>query len=105
MNRDSYLRLKARLETIDDALHEGHLTAEERSALEAQSAELSRQLVAPWIPGDWTRRGIMVGLAASGSVGIVVGLDLLVWCWPLVPLVSPRIMGENFHFGRRREPS
>ena len=101
MTRDEYFRLKSKLANIDDALREGHLTSEEKTKLEALSAELSRQLVVPWLPADWTRKAIMLGIFALGVYGLVAGHQWLVWSWPLALLFSPRITGENFHFGRR----
>ena len=101
MTRDEYFRLKSKLANIDDALREGHLTSEEKTKLEALSAELSRQLVVPWLPAGWTRKAIMLGIFALGVYGLVEGHQWLVWSWLLALLFSPRIMGENFHFGRR----
>ena len=97
MTSKEYLRTKAKLADIDDALREGHLTPEERAELEALSAALSRQLVTPWFPASWARRGAMLVLLGTGLYGLVGGLELLVWSWPLIVIFSPRIMGENFH--------
>ena len=101
MTRVEYVRLKSKLANVDDALREGHLTSEEKIELEALSVELSRQLLLPWLPADWTRKGIMLGIFALGFYGLMAGPQLLVWSWPFAFLLSPRIMGENFHFGRR----
>ena len=64
MTREEYIRTKAELANIDDALSEGHLTPEERAELRALSVALSQQLVTPWIPAGWVRRGMMLTLAA-----------------------------------------
>ncbi len=103
MTRKDYFRAKAKLANIDDALREGHLTPEERAELEALSAAMSKQLVTPWIPAGWARRGIMLGLLATGLYGLVAEMELLVWSWPLILIFSPRVMGENFHAIGRRE--
>ena len=103
MTRKDYLRTKAKLANIDDALREGHLTPEERAAFEALSATLSKQLFTPWVPVSWARRGIMLVLLGTGLYGIVAGLELLVWSWPMIIIFSPRIMGENFHAVWRRD--
>src|SRR5262245_26076917 len=105
MTRDDYFKTKSKLAAIDDALHQGHLTPQERAELEATSVSLSRQLVTPWIPAGWTRRGVMLGLFLAGAYGLLTGLEVLVWCWPVILVFSPRIMGENFHTIGRREPS
>jgi hypothetical protein len=97
MTREEYIRTKAKLASIDDALSEGHLTPEERAELHALSAALSEQLVAPWIPAGWVRRGMMLTLSAVGVYGLVVEAYVLVWSFPLVAVFSPRIIGERFH--------
>src|SRR5437667_2087776 len=97
MMRKDYLKTKAKLTDIDDALREGHLTPQERAELEAQSAALSKQLVTAWLPASWARRGIMLVLLATGLYGLLSGLEQLVWCWPVIVVFSPRIMGEHFH--------
>ncbi len=97
MTRKDYLRTKTRLADIDDALREGHLTPEERAEFEALSAALSKQLVSPWIPASWARRGAMLVLLGTGLYGLVSGLELLMWSWPIIVVFSPRIMGEDFH--------
>jgi hypothetical protein len=89
--------MKAELANIDDALHEGHLTSEERAEFEALSVKLSKQLIAPWIPIDWARRSMALGLFSVGLYGLVGGLEFLVWGWPLILICSPRVMGEHFH--------
>ena len=97
MTREEYIRTKAKLASIDDALSEGHLTPEERAELHALSVALSKQLVPPWIPAGWLRRGMMLTLSAVGVYGLVAELYVLVWSFPLIAIFSPRIIGENFH--------
>ena len=97
MTREEYIRTKAKLAGIDDALSEGHLTPEERAELHALSAALSKELVTPWIPAGWVRRGMMLTLSAVGVYGLVAELYVLVWSLPLIAVFSPRIMGEHFH--------
>jgi len=97
MTREEYIRTKAKLAGIDDALSEGHLTPEERAELHALSAALSKELVTPWIPAGWVRRGMMLTLSAIGVYGLVAELYVLVWSLPLITVFSPRIMGERFH--------
>jgi hypothetical protein len=97
MTRTEYLRIKAELANIDDALREGHLTPEERAEYGAMSVTLSKQLVAPWIPIDSARRSMALGLFSMGLYGLVGGLEFLMWGWPLIFIFSPRVMGEHFH--------
>jgi hypothetical protein len=97
MTREEYIRTKAKLAGIDDALSEGHLTPEERAELQALSAALSKKLVTPWIPAGWMRRGMMLTLLAISVYGLVAEIYVLVWAFPLIAIFSPRIMGEHFH--------
>ncbi len=97
MTRKEYLRLKADLANIDDALREGHLTPEERARFEAMSVTLSRELVAPWVPMDWLRRALMFSFFSAGCYGVITGLEILLLSWPVMLIFSPRVMGENFH--------
>jgi hypothetical protein len=97
MTREEYIRTKAKLASIDDALSEGHLMPEERAELEALSVALSKQLVTPWIPAGLVRRGMMLTLCAVGVCGLVAELYVLVWSFPLIAIFSPRIVGEHFH--------
>jgi len=103
MTRKDYLRTKATLGDIDDALREGHLTPQERAELEALSAALSKQLVAPWFPASWAKRGAMLVLLGTGLYGLLAGLEFLVWSWPIIVVFSPRIMGEHFHDAGRHD--
>jgi hypothetical protein len=103
MTRKEYIRTKAKLAHIDDALSEGHLTPEERAELHALSAVLSEQLVTPWIPAGWVRRGMMLTLSAVAVYGLFAELYILVWSLPFIAIFSPRIMGEHFHSVARRD--
>ena len=103
MTREEYIRTKSKLANIDDALSEGHLTPEERAELQALSAALSEQLVTPWIPAGWVRRGLMLTLSATTVYGLVAESYVLLWSFPLIAIFSPRIVGENFHPIARHE--
>ena len=105
MTRDKYLKTKSALTHIDDALREGRLTPEQRAAFEALSVKLSKQLVTTWLPAGWLRRGTMLGLLVVGGYGFLAEVELFIWCWLVVPLFSPRIMGERFHSSSRRDLS
>ena len=97
MTRDQYLKTKSALTHIDDALREGKLTPEQRAAFKALSVELSRRLVTTWFPAGWLRRGTMLSLLVVGGYGFLAEMELLIWCWLITPLFSPRITGERFH--------
>ena len=97
MTREEYVRTKAKLARIDDALSEGHLTPEERAELQALSVALTEKLVTPWIPAGWVRRVMMLALSAVAVYGLVVEAYVLIWSLPLVAVFSPRITGERFH--------
>jgi hypothetical protein len=97
MTREEYIRTKATLASVDDALSEGHLTPEERAELQSLSAALSKRLVTPWIPAGWMRRGMMLMLFAVSVYGLTAEIYVLAWSFPLIALFSPRVMGEHFH--------
>lgn len=105
MTRDEYLKTKSALTYIDDALREGRLTSEQRAEFEALSAKLSKQLVTTWLPAGWFRRSAMLSLLVVGGYGFLTEVELFIWCWVIMPVFSPRIMGENFHSTGRRDLS
>ena len=97
MTKAEYANAKTTLANVNDILREGHLTQDDRVKFEALSVTLTERLIAPWIPLDWGRRGIVVALAAAGFYGVWAGAEFLVWSWPLTLIFSPRITGGNFH--------
>ena len=103
MTREEYIRTKAKLAAIDDAMSEGHLTPEERAEFQALSTTLSERLVTPFIPPGWGRRSMMLTLSIVCVYGFVAELYLLMWSLPLIAVFSPRIMGENFHSVARHD--
>lgn len=105
MTRDQYLKTKSALTHIDDALREGKLTPEQRAAFAALSVELSKQLVTTWFPAGWLRRSGMLSLLVVGGYGFLVEVELFIWCWLIMPIFSPRIMGDRFHSISRRDLS
>jgi hypothetical protein len=106
MTREEYRRMRIRLANIDDALREGRLTPEERSELEALSVTLSQRLFASWLPMGWPARILAAALFSLGLFGLLAGLKLLLWSWPLLVFFSPRIMGETFRpIARRSQQS
>lgn len=94
MNRDKYEEAKKASQEIDRLLKDGNLTADERQKFEGIHAQLSGVLLSPWLPFDWGRRAIMIFLFFIGLYGIIQGHSLLVLIWLLLPLFSPRIVGE-----------
>lgn len=101
MTRTEYLRLKAELAAIDDALHEGHLTPDQKARYEALSMTLSKRLVGPWIPQNWATRSVALGLFFTGLYGLLAELEILAWCWPFILMTSPRLVGDHFHIRSR----
>ena len=89
------------LAEITKTLEDETLTAEQRQELEIHAARLSGFLLSVWLPVDWFRRAIMIGIVALGAYGLMVeNYEVFVW-WLLLPFFSPRISGEiAFFWGR-----
>src|SRR5579864_5235963 len=108
MNRKEYAATKAKLASINQALREGHLTAEERTKLEATSVALTSQLVSPWLPVSREGRVFVLLLALIGGYGVWEESIVLMMAWPSLLLFSPRLVGGSLYPGgrtSRRHPS
>jgi hypothetical protein len=100
--RDYYKDAKQTLIQIHRILETEPLTKQQRGELEIHAAKLAGVVLRPWLPVSWTRRLIMAGI-------IVLGIQQSIWVgnyepfawWLLLPLFSPRIVGEcAFQIGR-----
>jgi hypothetical protein len=107
MTRQRYAAQKAKLVDINRTLREGHLTAEQRSQLEALSIALTSELLTPWLPVTYQSWVIMCVLIAAGLYGLLEGPLLLIAAWPVALLLSPRVAGGSLYPGGRtsRHPS
>ena len=75
------------------------MPVEERRELQVHAARLAGVILRPWLPADWGRRLIMMGIVVLGAQQAfwVGNYEPLVW-WLLLPLFSPRIVGFGAYF-------
>jgi len=98
IDRDKYEEAEKIQEIINRELASESLTPEQRRELELHSARLAGFLCSHWLPLDWTRRLIMAAIFIFGIQQAWVGNRQAMLLWLLLPLFSPRIVGEVFHF-------
>ena len=98
MSQETQDDAKKTLEEVTELLKDETLSAEERHTLEMHQARLAGVLLRPWLPFDWGRRLIMIGILAFDVYGLVVeNYQVFLW-WLLLPCFSPRIVGEVSYF-------
>ena len=101
MDKKEREEAKQTLAEINKALEDETLSDEQREELEIHAAGLSGALLSVWLPVDWGRRLIMIGIVAFGLYEAIGGnYQALIW-WLLLPFFSPRITGEVVHFTGR----
>jgi hypothetical protein len=98
MDRERYEEAKTRLEKVTGMLRHGNISPEERDTLEREGKELARVVISPWLPFDWKYRIVMIAFAAIGFLGSFQGQYLFMLVWLLLPLFSPRIVGDFLMF-------
>jgi hypothetical protein len=93
--REQYAEAQALLREIHYELDTQPLTQKQRNELELHAARLAGVLLRPWFPLDWKRRLIMAGIVLLGvqQAAWSSNYEPFLW-WLLLPLFSPRIMGE-----------
>jgi len=96
MDRERYEEAKTRLEKVTGMLRHGNISPEERDRLEREGKELARVVMSPWLPFDWKYRIVMIAIAAIGFWGLIQAQYFFMLVWLLLPLFSPRILGEFF---------
>jgi hypothetical protein len=70
------------------------LTGQQRRDLELHAAKLAGALLRPWFPVTGKGRLIMAGILGLGLQQAWIGnFQPIIW-WSILPLFSPRIMGE-----------
>ena len=75
-----------------------NISPQERDSLEREGKELARVVVSPWLPFDWKYRIVIIAIAAIGFWGLIQGQYFFMLVWLLLPLFSPRIVGEFLMF-------
>ena len=98
-DRETYEEAKKTLAEIQHILATEALTEKERRELQVHAARLAGVILRPWLPADWGRRLIMMGIVVLGAQQAfwVGNYEPLVW-WLLLPLFSPRIVGFGAYF-------
>lgn len=94
MDRERHEEAKMRLEKVTGMLRHENISPEERDSLEREGKELARVVVSPWLPFDWKYRIVIIAITAIGFWGLIQGKYFLILLWLLLPLFSPRILGE-----------
>ena len=98
---ENYAEAKRLLAQVHRELETQPLTPAQRKKLELHAASLAGALCHPWFPVSWTRRIVMGAIFLFGLQQALVGNYQPMACWLLLPLFSPRIMGEAAHFWGR----
>ena len=99
--RGTYKEAKKMSLEIEAELKSGNLAAEETQRLEELHAQLAGVLLHPWFPDGRGRRAIMALILLKGIYGFASGESQLLLFWPILPLFSPRIVGEAaYAYGR-----
>ena len=94
MDREKYEEAKTRLEDVTKMLTHENISPQERDRLEREGKELTRVVMSPWLPFDWSYRISIIAITAIGFWGLIQGKYFLILIWLLLPLFSPRIVGE-----------
>ena len=98
MDKDQYEEAKMRLEKVTEMLRHENISPQERDSLEREGKELARVVISPWLPFDWKYRIVIIAIAAIGFWGLIQGQYSFMLVWLLLPLFSPRIIGEFLMF-------
>ena len=94
MDKEQYQEAKIRLEEVTRMLKHEEMSPNERNRLEREGKELARVVMSPCLPFGWGYRIVMIAITAIGFWGIIQGKYSLILFWLLLPLFSPRIVGE-----------
>lgn len=101
--REQYPEAQRVLKEICHELDTAPLTPQQRNELELHAAKLAGALLRPWFPIAWRGRLIMAAIICIGLEQAWVGNYEPMIFWLLLPLFSPRVMGEcAFLWGRIR---
>ena len=101
MTREDYEEMKRLLAETQAELREGNLSPVLTAALEHCCAATAGTLMSIWIPIDWGRRTLMIGLFLIGLYGVISGPLWLIVAWLAAATMSPRLVGKvGFALGR-----
>ena len=94
MDSEQYRQIKKASELVKHSLQHDNLSDDERHKLEQSYAQMSGYLLSPWLPVGFGRKVIVVALLIIGICGVVIDKPIIAVCWLLIPLFSPRLVGE-----------
>jgi hypothetical protein len=97
MDRARYEEAKRALSEVRHELETAPLTAQQRDELERHAAALSGVLMSPWLPMSLRSRLIALAIILFGLQQAWTGNYEPMVFWFLLPLFSPRIVGECAH--------
>jgi hypothetical protein len=99
IEREKYFEAQRLLKEINYELKTSSLTEQQRNELQLHAAKLAGALHSPWLPVAWSRRLIMIAIVLFGvqQAWWSGNYEPLVW-WLLLPVFSPRIIGECSYF-------
>jgi hypothetical protein len=98
MDKETYDLAKKQLDEVTEHLKGDDLTIEQREELEILQAKLSGGLLSIWFPMGIGRKLIMVVIFLVGIYGLVIGNHYFLFSWIILPMFSPRLMGEVSYF-------
>lgn len=95
MDKKQYGEVKKVGDVVSKVLEVENLSAEDRENFETLRSQVAGYLFSPWLPVGVGRKAIMLALIVIGGYGLMIDKPLIALCWPMVPLFSPRIVGET----------
>lgn len=101
MTRIQYEEAKRVQAEIHAELSRADLTDEQRATLQHHAYALAGTLMSIWLPFGLWRRAVMVILVLVGIGGVVMGLYWAMLAWLLIPIFSPRAVGEITYMAGR----
>ncbi|MDG1074547.1 MAG: hypothetical protein P8O76_06265 [Methylophilaceae bacterium] len=94
MTRKEFEEAKTLSAEIAKLLMDKNIAEDERQRLETLQAGLSGVLHRTWLPLGWGSRLIMLVLFLVGAIGFSQQSGYFLFAWILLPLFSPRLVGE-----------
>lgn len=95
MGKKQYDEVKKVGDVVSKVLEDENLSAEDREKFETLQSQVAGYLLSPWLPVGAGRKAIMLALIVIGGYGLMIDKPLITLCWLMVPLFSPRLVGET----------
>ena len=97
MDINQYKEVKKVGAVVSKVLEDEKLSAEDRGKLETLHSQISGYFFRSWLPVGVGRKAIMLTLIIIGGYGLIIDKPLIAISWLIVPLFSPRLVGEILH--------